>query len=226
MTPFNTALLIAEPFIQAASISAKATKTAAAHAIHLAKATAKTLTSEEAVMVYEALWLLCQLAFWLTLLAGACTIQAGRAFRRYYEAEWANAEDIQWLIKQYQTWKAAPAESVPDLGADLEPESLTAEIDQVLSKPAPVASVAQAIAEPVLVLSVPAESEAEPAEVGLLTQSITEQEQAIVDASSSTTNKLRQLARLHGIPRKAGKKYRRNPDLRAALQPLISVVLP
>ncbi|MEM8809053.1 MAG: hypothetical protein AAGF01_23790, partial [Cyanobacteria bacterium P01_G01_bin.38] len=58
------------------------------------------------------------------------------------------------------------------------------------------------------------------------TQTITEQEQAIVGSDSSITVKLRQLAKLHNLPRKEGNKYRRNPDLRADLKPLVSVALP
>lgn len=233
MKLFN-AILIAEPFIQAAVISTRATKTTAKNTVWFYQALAKTLTSEEAVIVYETLWLLCQLTFWSTLLAIKCTIQAGRAFRRYYEAKWANTDDIQWLIKQYQklikqyqNWKAASVETIPDLGPELEPEVLSAEINRAVSKPVPVAysSMTQTSSNPGETLSV-AEPLIEPAEEKAVTQTITQQEQTIVDSGSSITNKLRQLAKLHGIPRRVSGKARSNPDLRADLKPLVSVALP
>lgn len=98
---------IAEPFARAAVLTADAItygiETAVVDAVRLYRA----LTSERAIAVYETLWLLCQLAFWLTVLAAEYTVKAGRAFRRYYQAEWAT--DVAWLI--HQVW---PQDSAAD----------------------------------------------------------------------------------------------------------------
>ncbi|MEM8804727.1 MAG: hypothetical protein AAGF01_01590 [Cyanobacteria bacterium P01_G01_bin.38] len=85
--------------------------------------------------------------------------------------------------------------------------------------------MAQVIAEPVVVLSVPAEP-AEVVEGMSVAHSIIDQEQAIVEADGKPSDKLRHLAQLHGVPRSSKGKRRRCDVLRADLKPLVSVALP
>lgn len=65
-------------------------------------ATHTTLTSDQAKEHYKTAWLLTQLAFWLTVLAGVYTIEAGRKFRAYYEAEWSR--DVNRLVDWIATY--------------------------------------------------------------------------------------------------------------------------
>lgn len=99
---------IAEPFARAAVVTADAitygVETAVVDSVRLYRA----LTSEQAIAVYQTAWLLCQLAFWLTVLAGEYAVKAVRAFRRYYQAEWS--ADVACLIHQIWPQDIAAAE--------------------------------------------------------------------------------------------------------------------
>ena len=65
--------------------------TVAAHILSEgAIATVDTFTSQTAKDLYKTLWLIAQVAFWMTVLAVLYTRQAGQWFRAYYEAEWAD----------------------------------------------------------------------------------------------------------------------------------------
>ena len=48
------------------------------------------VTSQTAKDLYKTLWIVAQVAFWMTVLAALYTRQAGRWFRAYYQAEWAD----------------------------------------------------------------------------------------------------------------------------------------
>ena len=48
-------------------------------------------TSQTAKDLYKTLWVIAQVAFWMTVLAALYTRQASRWFRAYYQAEWADA---------------------------------------------------------------------------------------------------------------------------------------
>lgn len=206
---------IAAPFGRAAVLTADAVvlglRTATADSVRLYRA----LTSEKAIALYQTAWLIAQLAFWLLVLAGQYTVVAIRACRRYYQAEWAS--DIQRLIRQVWLRQEAPACAAMPMAI------APAATEEVASDPL----AALAIVEP------PATATAEVAPSGMADQpdaaseSVLEQGQAIIAASSSPTVALRRLARLHDLPLKDDTtgKYRRNADLRKALMPLVAVKL-
>ncbi|MEM6838480.1 MAG: hypothetical protein AAF609_16685 [Cyanobacteria bacterium P01_C01_bin.120] len=81
----------------------------------LAIATYKTLTSQQAQRIYKDAFIITsvvvQVTFWLAVLASLYAIKTGRAFRRYYEAEWA--ADVQRFLS-YPDCCIAVAESASE----------------------------------------------------------------------------------------------------------------
>lgn len=66
------------PYVIASSILVSATRN-----------TYLALKSDRAIDTYRTVWILLQITAWLAFLAYLYTLQAGRAARRFYDAEWA-----------------------------------------------------------------------------------------------------------------------------------------
>ena len=127
------------------------------------------------------------MAFWLTVAAGIYTIETGRRFRAYYEAEWA--ADVQWLISYPNRCIASPV------------ASLEAVVEAFLDDAIDLETAATAI--------------------GLNPDQV----QAVINGTSTVTNKLRSLSSLAGIAWRhtRGKgKHMPNGEIRAALAPFLA----
>lgn len=139
---------IAEPFARAAVLTADAITYGVEAAVVDSVRLYSALTSERAIAIYETIWLLCQLAFWLTVLAAEYAVKAGRAFRRYCQAEWAT--DVAWLVQQIWSQEITAAEPVEIAAKPIEEAqpvtaaTETAEAAKVMAAPEPVAQVSDA----------------------------------------------------------------------------------
>ncbi len=178
------------PYATAATILATATRN-----------TWQVLRSDRALDIYRTLSILLQIAGWLAFLACLYTLQAGKAARRFYEAEWATeANALALRIDR----ALAPA----DGGAAL-PQADERHQDS-LTNPAPDRVVAfsnHAVALDAAATIHP------------------DQVQAIIGDSGTLTNKLRALASLANIQwrHSRGKgKHMRNSDIRSALTPFVA----
>lgn len=161
---------------------AKAGRTIAEFAI----ATYDALTSDRAKAIYAIirdraqeigtiLWVVAQLAFWFSILAGLYTIQAGRQFRAYYQTEWADT--VNWIL------------TYPDRCLETEDLSVT---PVVLDDVATVEATVQVGQTEALAL-VPVVTEVIVSETAI-NSDIPEAIQAILDSDRTKTAKLRAIA--------------------------------
>ena len=181
------------PYATAATILATATRN-----------TWQVLRSDRALDVYRTIAILLQVAGWLAFLACLYTLQAGKAARRFYEAEWATeayalALRIDRSLLPLDGGAALPQadERHQDSHTNLAPDRVVAFLDNALALDS---TTAAATIHP-------------------------DQVQAVIGGSGTLTNKLRALASLANIQwrhSRGHKKHMRNGDLRAALAPLIA----
>lgn len=178
------------PYATAATILATATR-------H----TWQALRCDRALDIYRTISILLQVAGWLAFLACLYTLQAGKAARRFYEAEWATEANALAL--------RIDRSLLPLDGGAALPQADERHQDS-LSNPAPDRVVAfsdHAVA---------------------LDAAVTihlDQVQTVIGGSGTLTNKLRALASLANIQwrHSRGKgKHMSNSDIRSALAPLIA----
>lgn len=110
MNTLNALLHSLRPFAIAASITFNSAIAIAQLTRNTVRTVHAALTSEGVIATYRTAWIGLQLAFWLAVAAGLLTVQAGRRFRAYYEAEWA--ADVQWLIDYPDRCITTPVETV------------------------------------------------------------------------------------------------------------------
>jgi hypothetical protein len=173
------------PYATAATILATATRN-----------TWQVLRSERAINVYRTLSILLQIAGWLAFLACLYTLQAGKAARRFYEAEWATEANalalrIDRSLLPLDGGTALPQadERHQDSHTNPAPDRVVAFLDNAL------ALDAAATIHP-------------------------DQVQTVIGGSGTLTNKLRALASLANIQwrHSRGKgKHMSNSDIRSAL---------
>ncbi len=175
------------PYVTAATILA----TAARH-------TWQALRSDRALDLYRTLSILLQITGWLAYLACLLTLQAGKAARRYYEAEWATEVGALAL-------RIDRALTPLDGGATLPQAD---ELPQV----SPCTPAPDRVVDPAVALDAAATIHPD-------------QVQAVLNSTGTSTNKLRALANLINLPwrHSRGKgKHMSNSDIRSALAPLIA----
>jgi hypothetical protein len=181
------------PYATAATILATATRN-----------TWQVLRSDRALDVYRTIAILLQVAGWLAFLACLYTLHAGRAARRFYEAQWATdanalAHRIDRSLLPLDGGAALPQvdERHQDSHTNPAPDRVVAFLDDAVALDS---TAAAATIHP-------------------------DQVQAVIGGSGTLTNKLRALASLANIQwrhSRGHKKHMRNGDLRAALAPLIA----
>ncbi|MEA5451917.1 hypothetical protein VB780_25295 [Leptolyngbya sp. CCNP1308] len=175
------------PYATAATILATATRN-----------TWQALRSDRAIDVYRTLSILLQIAGWLAFLACLYTLQAGKAARRFYEAEWATeayalALRIDRSLLPLDGGAALPQadERHPDSHTNPAPDRVVAFSDHALAKPLH----GRIAIHP-------------------------DQVQTVLNSTGTATNKLRTLANLVNLQwrHSRGKgKHMSNSDIRSAL---------
>ena len=166
----------------------------------LATATRHTwqaLRCDRALDFYRTLSILLQIAGWLAFLACLYTLQAGKAARRFYEAEWAT--------EAYAMALRIDRSLLPLDGGAALPQADERHQDSH-TNPAPDRIVDHAVA-------LDAAATIHPNQV-----------QAVINGSGTLTNKLRALATLANLQwrhTRGHKKHMRNGDIRAALAPFL-----
>jgi hypothetical protein len=166
------------------------------------------LKSDRALDLYRTIAILLQVAGWLAFLACLYTLQAGKAARRFYEAEWAAEANalalrIDNALAKPLHWRIAPL----DGGAAL-PQADERHQDSH-TNPAPDRVVA--FSDHAVALDTAATIHPD-------------QVQAVIGGSGTLTNKLRALAALANIQwrHSRGKgKHMSNSDIRSALASVI-----
>ena len=185
------------PYATAATILATATR-------H----TWQALRCDRAINIYRIISILLQVAGWLAFLTCLYTLQAGKAARRYYEAEWATeANTLALRIDR----ALAPLDGGATLHqADVLPQDSP-------SNPAPDRVVAFLDDADAIAFNTTAATTA--------TAINPDQVQAVLNSTGTLTNKLRTLASLANLQwrhSRGHKKHMRNGDIRSALAPLIA----
>jgi hypothetical protein len=181
------------PYATAATILATATR-------H----TWQALRCDRALDCYRTISILLQVAGWLAFLACLYTLQAGKAARRFYEAEWAAeanalAQHIDRALAPLNGGATLPqADALPqDSPSNPAPDRAVAFLDSALAKPLHwrIALDSADAIHP-------------------------DQVQAVLNSTGTLTNKLRALASLANLQwrhTRGHKKHMRNSDIRAAL---------
>ncbi|MEL7314619.1 MAG: hypothetical protein AAFN08_06670 [Cyanobacteria bacterium J06559_3] len=183
----------------------------------------EALTSDTAKDIYKTLWILIQVAFWLSVLAVRYTIKLVCQFKAYYDAEWS--QDVNRLIQWVITY--------PDrcLESECTPTDESPTPDTTTTDTATVALQTEA--------SVTVEDNATPEATDLAVvdtettisaqpTALPDALQSIIDSDGTATTKLRKLATHYNVPWRntRGKgKHMKNADLKAALQDLCPKVL-
>jgi hypothetical protein len=165
------------------------------------------LKSDRAIDTYRTAWILLQITAWLAFLACIYTLQAGRAARRFYEAEWA----------------AEAAAIARRINRALDPvDGGVAFLDHALAKPLHWRIALDTAAA---LLNCPRNRPPVELSVSMAIGINPNPVQAVISGSGTSTNKLRSLASLVGIAWRhtSGKnKHMRNGEIRVALAPFIA----
>ncbi len=191
-TPQALVTPLLAPYATAATILATATRN-----------TWQALRSDRAINVYRTLSILLQIAGWLAFLACLYTLQAGKAARRFYEAEWATEANAlalridRSLLPLYSGTALPQAnERHQDSHTNPAPDRVVAFADHALAKPLH----GRIAIHP-------------------------DQVQTVLNSTGTATNKLRTLANLVNLQwrHSRGKgKHMRNSDIRSALTPFVA----
>lgn len=107
------------------------------------------VTSQTAKDLYKTLWIIAQVAFWMTVLAVLYTRQVGRSFRAYYQAEWANT--VQSIITYPDRCLDASPALVDTADSSSEPpalslDSLPSQVRLILDRDRKPTAILRAIA--------------------------------------------------------------------------------
>ncbi|MEA5451951.1 hypothetical protein VB780_25465 [Leptolyngbya sp. CCNP1308] len=197
-TPQALVTPLLAPYATAATILVTATRN-----------TWQVLRSDRALDVYRTLSILLQIAGWLAFLACLYTLQAGKATRRFYEAEWAAEANalalrIDNAIAPLHGGAALPqADALPqDSLSNPAPEVVVASLDNASAKPL---HGRIAIPTAATLLDLPATIHPD-------------QVQAVINSTGTLTNKLHALASLANLQWRHTKGHK---DIRAALAPFL-----
>jgi hypothetical protein len=190
------------PYATAATILAIATR-------H----TWQALRCDRAFNCYRTISILLQVAGWLAFLTCLYSLQAGKAARRYYEAEWATEANALALCIDRALAPLDGGDTLTQADALLQDSSCNSAPDHV------VAFLDHALAKPLhwrIVIDTAAATTA--------TAIHPDQVQAVINSTGTLTNKLRTLATLANLQwrhTRGHKKHMRNSDIRAALAPVL-----
>ncbi len=180
------------PYVIAATILATATR-------HTWQAW-QALRCDRALDIYRTISILLQVGGWLAFLACLYTLQAGKAARHFYEAEWA-AEAYALALRIDRVLvpldggaTLTQADALPqDSPSNHAPDRVVAFLDYAIT--------------------IPTTTTIHPDQV-----------QAILNSTGTLTNKLRALATLANLQwrhTRGHKKHMRNSDIRSALAPVL-----
>ena len=174
-------------------------------------ATYQAFTSNTAKDIYKTTWILIQVSFWISVLAGLYTIKMGRQFKAYYDAEWSR--DVDRLVRWIATYpercldtECALTDEPPIADTTMTAETIARQDDSPTATRSDVAAVAP--------------------ETSILT--VPEALQSILKSDTSKTNKLRKLAsyyHIHWRNTRGTGKHMKNADLTVALQDLCPEIL-
>ncbi len=201
-------------------------------------ATYQAFMSDTAKEIYKATGATLRLICWLAVLAVFSTLQLGKAFRRYYEAEWSRdvSRFVDWIeatLYGYLTSDCAleTEEPTADPSITTETETATATLQTETS----VAETSVAATEALVTVTedtTPAATDLAAVDTEATASAqptaLPDALQSIIDSDGTMTTKLRKIASYYNVPWRntRGKgKHMKNADLKAALQDLCPEVL-
>lgn len=194
-------------------------------------ATYQAFTSDAAQEIDKATGAILQLICWLAVLAVFTALQLGKAFRRYYEAEWSRdvSRFVDWIeatLYRYLTSDCAPKTEEPTAETSITAETATATLqtEPPVAATEPLVTVTEDTTPAATDLAAVATETTASAQRSPLPDAL----QSIVNSDGTPTTKLRKLATHYNVPwrntRGTG-KHTKNADLKTALQDLCPEVL-